>query len=379
MTVLITGASGAVGTKLSNYLIEKGYAVIGVDISPPRLINSGYSHIYADITRSLNLPKVDAVCHLAALIEVGESMNHPDRYYQVNVLGTFNVLEYVRNAHIPKFIFSSTGAIGGEEARGQELSGDLTESDESPGLSKGSTRGHCTQEHCTQEDPTRTHPTRTHPTRTYPAQEQPTQEQPTQEDPTRTHSTQTHPTRTPSSVYARTKLAAENMIKDYASAYGFSATILRFFNASGMADIKYPPIHLIASLVDKSINNLPIVVFGDDYPTRDGTCIRDYVSINDICNAIYLSIKGSQGVNTYNIGSGRGNSVLEVINAVEYLSGKKFDVQVLPRRSGDSPSLVADYSVIKKELGWKPTQTLEDMIRSTFDEYAVKRYHNERV
>ena len=237
---------------------------------------------------------IDAVMHFAAASEVGESMVNPAKYYQDNVAGTLSLLESLRKAEIKKIVFSSTAAVYGEP------------------------------EKC-----------------------------PIRED----------AALRPTNVYGRTKLIIEGMLADYAMAYGFSHVALRYFNAAGaspeggIGEDHQPESHLIPLLLQTAMGKRESVsVFGADYPTPDGTCIRDYIHVTDLATAHVLAIEhlaaGGES-RTYNLGSQTGFSVREVLAVAKKITGIDFPVVEAPRRAGDPAVLVASSEKFQADFGWR--------------------------
>jgi len=241
----------------------------------------------------------DAVLHFAARSLVGESMKDPAKYYSNNLIGTITLLDAMRRHGISKFIFSSTAAIFGDPIE------DLID--------------------------------------------------------------EAHPTR-PVNPYGASKLMVERVLADYATAYGFNSVALRYFNAAGadpsamIGESHTPETHLIPNLV-KSVaggRREPVSIFGLDYPTPDGTCVRDYVHVNDLC-AAHLSalefLDDSSGFHAFNLGNGHGYSVKQVVTAVEAVVGENLNVIPSPRRPGDPARLVASGKRARELLGWQPLIT----------------------
>jgi UDP-glucose-4-epimerase GalE len=234
------------------------------------------------------------VMHFAAATYVGESVENPEYHYRNNIGGTLSLLNAMRKAGVKRMLFSSTCATYGMTPK-------VPMSEDSP-----------------QE---------------------------------------------PFSPYARTKLAVEWMIRDFAHAYGLGFTLLRYFNAAGAdADAQHgedhrPETHLIPLVLEVPLGKRDkIKVLGDDYPTPDGTCIRDYVHTEDLAQAHLLAMEATTPTTAevYNIGTGTGSSVLEVIRACEEVTGTTIPREVVGRRPGDPPALVADPTKLKTRLGWKP-------------------------
>jgi UDP-glucose 4-epimerase len=251
---------------------------------------------------------IDAVMHFAGFIQVGESVIKPAMYYHNNVVNTFTLLDAMLHHEVKNFIFSSTAAIFGEP--------DYTPIDEK-------------------------------------------------------HNKQ------PINPYGHSKLMIEQVLEDYDTAYGLRSTCLRYFNAAGadpdgeLGERHVPETHLIPLILQAaSGRRQDIKVFGDDYPTDDGTCIRDYIHINDLCEAHSLAlqqmIKRDKSAR-YNLGNGTGFSVKQVIDIAREVSGKDFKVTTEPRRAGDPAVLVADATLAKKELNWQPKfAELKDIVQTAW-------------
>jgi len=247
----------------------------------------------------------DAVMHFASYIEVGESIHSPAKYYRNNVTNTQNLLDAMVKHGVLNFIFSSTAAIFGEP------------------------------------------------------QYVPIDEK--------------HPM-IPINPYGRTKLIVEQMLADYDHAYGLKSVALRYFNAAGadpetrIGERHVPESHLIPLVLQAASGRREsISIFGQDYDTPDGTCIRDYIHICDLCEAHLLAIKALQSSNqsaAYNLGNGNGFSVKEVIDTAKQVTGRDIAIEIAERRVGDPARLVADAELAKKELNWKPAfSSLETIIR----------------
>jgi UDP-glucose 4-epimerase len=250
----------------------------------------------------------EAVMHFAAATYVGESVENPDYHYGNNIEGTRSLLNAMRAAGVRRMLFSSTCATYG-------MTDSATMSEDTP-----------------QE---------------------------------------------PFSPYARTKLAVEWMIRDFAHAYGMGFTILRYFNAAGAdpdgahGEDHEPENHLIPLVLQTALGlREKILVFGDDYPTPDGTCIRDYVHTADLASAHRLAIEATtpETVETFNIGTGSGQSVKEIIATCEKVAGRTIPHEIAPRRPGDPPRLVADPTKLKTRLGWAPAYTdIEKTVATAWD------------
>jgi UDP-arabinose 4-epimerase len=301
MNILVTGGAGYIGSHACKALSLAGYTPISYD-------NLCYGHPWAvkwgpleegDIADRARLNDViakyqpDAVMHFAAYAYVGESVQDPGKYYRNNVAGTLTLLEAMRDHEIDKFIFSSTCATYG-----------IPES------------------------------------------------VPICED---------HPQR-PINPYGTSKLMIEQMLRDFDVAHGLRSITLRYFNAAGadpdveIGEAHYPETHLIPLVLDVAAGKLPAIsVFGDDYETPDGTCIRDYVHVSDLAEAHVLALKALESgskTTAYNLGSEQGFSVKQVIQTVEIVTGNKVPIVFEPRRDGDPAILIGNAGKIKLELGW---------------------------
>ena len=302
MRILITGGAGYVGSACLRYVAEQGHEVMVYDslVMGHEQAMDGHPFVQGDIadtallTQTLKDFGADAVMHFAAATYVGESVENPEYYYRNNISGTLSLLNAMRAAGVNRMLFSSTCATYG-----------MAEAD--------------TMSEATPLDPF--------------------------------------------SPYARTKLAVEWMIRDFAHAYGMGFTLLRYFNASGAdADGRHgedhtPESHLIPLVLQVPLGQRDkIMVFGDDYATPDGTCIRDYVHTRDLASAHLLAIEATEiGTDEiFNIGTGNGQSVLQIIEACERVTGRSIPREIAARRPGDPPRLVADAAKLRSKLGWVP-------------------------
>ncbi len=321
-TVLVVGGAGYIGSHATRRLMGAGYHVVALDN-----LSRGFrdavlcpDFIEADLTDRKALDgvftryRIDAVMHFAALTYVGESVEDPGRYYINNVVGCINLLSAMRRAGVDTILFSSSAAVYGNP-----------------------------------------------------------REVPITED---------HP-RDPINPYGMTKYVMERAMEDFSVAYGLRFMSLRYFNAAGadpdgeLGERHNPETHLIPSvLLAAGGMSHEVVVFGGDYPTPDGTCIRDYIHITDLIDAHLLALEqlSAGGVGGYyNLGSETGHSVNEVIEAAKAATGRPIAVKVGPRRPGDPPTLIASSQKAKKELGWRPAHTdLTDMVGSAW-RFMVKR------
>ena len=302
MRILVTGGAGYIGSHSAKLFRERGHEVwvydnlvYGHRAAGPadRLVVGDLSEIHR-LDQLLVEQRIDAVVHFAAFAAVGESVLQPAKYWQNNLVNTLALLECVRRHGIKRFVFSSTCATFG----------------------------------CPTAMPI-------------------------------TEETPQHPI----NPYGHTKLAVEWALSEYSQAYGIGYAALRYFNAAGAAadgtigEDHTPETHLIPLVILAAMGKRPhIEIFGTDYPTPDGTCIRDYIHVDDLADAHLLALeKLTPGLELrYNLGIGHGYSVREVIRCVEEVTGKLVPVKEGPRRAGDPPILIASSAKIQKELGWRP-------------------------
>ena len=310
-SILVTGGAGYVGSHACKALAAAGWLPIVYD-------NLVHGHAEAvkwgpfeqgDIADRARLNSVieryrpQAAMHFAAFTSVGESVAEPGKYYRNNVAGSLSLLEALRDHGVDRFVFSSTAAVYGTPER-------VPVPEDSPKL--------------------------------------------------------------PINPYGWTKLAIENLLADFARAHGLKATALRYFNAAGadpegeIGERHDPETHLIPLALDAaSGKGEPLKLFGDDYPTEDGTCIRDYIHVADLASAHVKALDRQDGFNAYNLGTGAGVSVREILNAVERVTGRPVPHAVAPRREGDPAALVADPSRAMRQLGWKPEHSDVNTIVTT--------------
>lgn len=313
-TVLVTGGAGYIGAHACKALSQAGYLPVAYD-------NLIYGHESAvrwgplergDTADRVRLDEVFAthrplaVMHFAAFTAVGESVADPGKYYRNNVAGTLGLLEAMVTHRIDKLVFSSTAATYG-----------------------------------------------------LPKQVPITEDEPNQ----------------PINPYGRSKLMVEQMLFDFAAAHGLQSAIMRYFNAAGaspdgeIGEAHDPETHLIPLALDAVAGKgPPLTVFGEDYPTPDGTCIRDYIHVGDLADAHVLALDrlaGSEAPRVFNLGVGSGVSVREILGAIERVTGQAVPHRVGPRRPGDPPVLVADASRARAELGWVPRLSAIDTIVAT--------------
>ncbi len=317
MAILVAGGCGYIGSHVSKLLKKRGYDVVVYDnLSHGYRDNAQWGEfVMGDIGDSHQLDlvfqhyKIDAVMHFCAFIEVGESVIDPEKYYKNNIKNTINMLEAMRRNNIDKFIFSSTAAVYGMPER-----------------------------------------------------------IPIQEDDAKI---QINP-------YGNSKWMVEQVLDSYASAYGFNSIRFRYFNAAGCdpdgdtGENHVPETHLIPLILDAAIGKRDsIKIFGTDYETKDGTCVRDYVHVNDLADAhikgVQYLLDGNKGTDYFNLGSGEGYTVKEMIDMVKKVTKKDFKVVEVERRPGDPAYLIADSSKVKKKFGWKLDYDLEKIISTAWN------------
>jgi len=313
MRVLVTGGAGYVGSHCLRRLLDEGHEAVVYDnlwqghyqAVPEGLLVEGDLTDEGKLTALLKDRRIDAVMHFAALALVGESVNKPDLYYKSNVVGSFHLLEAMRTSGVRKIVISSTTATYGT--------------------------------------------------------------------PEKMPIAETTPQQ-PINPYGFSKLVVERMLDDYTAAYGFSFAALRYFNAAGAAadgtigEDHTPESHLIPIVLQVALGQrASISIFGDDYPTPDGTCIRDYVHVEDLASAHLAALERLRSGKSIkvNLGTGRGYSVREVIDACRTFTGHAIPATIAPRRPGDPPELVADALLARELLGWTPKYTTIESIVET--------------
>jgi UDP-glucose 4-epimerase len=315
MTILVTGGAGYIGSHVGRLLQQQGQQVTVIDnlssgnkarIGAARLIELDLAaqETKHRLVEILREDKVDSVIHFAARKQVGESVLRPEWYFQQNIGGLANLLEAMHEAHVQKLVFSSSAATYGMP--------DVTAVTESTICN-------------------------------------------------------------PINPYGQTKLIGEWMVSNAAKAWGLRGVNLRYFNVAGagwsdLADTA--EMNLVPIVFAKLAAGEKPIVFGDDYATDDGSCVRDYVHVLDIAEAHLAALEYTdlevREFETFNVGTGVGSSVFEVIDAIRKVSGKHFDIEVKPRRAGDPPFLCADVSRIKNTLGWKAKSGLSEIIQSAW-------------
>jgi len=314
MNIFITGGAGYIGSATAEALLKVGHTVTVYDslvTGHRQAVPQGVTFIQADISDSSSLAgaltaeKYDAIMHFAAFIEAGESMKDPGKFLRNNLVNSLALIDMAIKADVKRFVLSSTAAV-------------------------------------------------------YQSSEEPL----TEESPLG-----------PTNTYGFTKLAVEQSLDWYRQIHGLHFAALRYFNASGAlpgrGEAHQPESHLIPRVFQVALGQAEAAyIFGTDYPTPDGTCIRDYIHLGDLVSAHILALEAlaDRDKMIYNIGSGTGYSVREVIDTVGQVSGKVIPVKELERRPGDSARLVASSDKIRRELGWKPQHdSIKDIVSSAWE------------
>jgi UDP-glucose 4-epimerase len=318
VSVLVIGGAGYIGSHTADLLNKRGHEVVifdslelghraAVEIVGVPFVHGDYGDLAA-LNRAIREHKVDAVMHFGAYASVGESVVAPTKYYESNIGRGLTLLRAVLDNGISHFIFSSSAATYGE--------------------------------------------------------------------PTILPIPEDHPQKT-TNPYGETKLMYERFLKDYDHAYGLKSVSLRYFNAAGadpdgrLGEDHTPELHIIPLVIDAALGRRPdIKVFGTDWDTRDGSCLRDFVHVTDLADAHIRALeylRNGGATNAYNLGNSYGSTVLEAIHATEKVAGKKVTIVPSPRRPGDPGRLVASCDKIKAELGWEPQfPDIETIIRHAY-------------
>jgi len=323
MSVLVTGGAGYIGAHVVRALRDRGKEVVVVDdmssgvaeriFGVPLLeVDLASADAVGRMTELMRDADVDSVVHLAARKQVPESVARPAWYYAQNIGGFAHLLMAMEAADVRDIVFSSSAAVYGD----------------------------------VEEDTVR----------------------------------ETDPV-VPVNPYGATKLAGEELVNDAAAAGGLRAVSLRYFNVAGAGDKDLGDIfalNLIPMIFEKMVANEPPMIFGDDYPTPDGTCVRDFIHVADLARAhvdvldrISQAEYGSRDV--FNVGSGRGYSVREVMDSIGRTTGHELSPVVLPRRAGDPPKVVADTSKFSQALGWQAERGLDEMTASAWGAYCIEQ------
>jgi UDP-glucose 4-epimerase len=301
MNVLVTGGAGYIGSVVVEECLRAGHQTTVIDnlvkghremVAPDAAFVEGDLNDASLLTKVFSERQIEAVIHMAAYSLVGESVDEPAKYYANNVVAGLSLLNAMRDAGVNKLVFSSTAAVYGEPEKQPVEEADALQ---------------------------------------------------------------------PTNPYGETKLAFEHALKTYDAAYGLKYVTLRYFNAAGATErcgeLHDPETHLIPLVLKAARGEMPVIqIFGEDYPTRDGTCVRDYIHVVDLARAHILALKNLDSRSAiYNLGcGGNGYTVREVIDAAESVTGKEIPVKIGARRAGDPAVLVASSEKAQRELGWQP-------------------------
>ena len=322
--ISVTGGAGYIGSHTVKLLLDRGFEVVILD-------NLSRGHIeavpkgvpfekvdlleYDSLFSAIKKYPVDAVIHFAAFTYVGESVADPGMYYRNNVVGSFNLINAVKENNIKKFVFSSTCSIYGNPVNIPISESELAN---------------------------------------------------------------------PINPYARTKYMIEEILRDYDMSHELKHIALRYFNAAGCSDdasigeSHEPEPHLIPLILYAALGiKEKIMIFGEDYDTADGTCIRDYIHVNDLADAHLRALDYIDKVNKsdyINVGTGNGYSVKEMIDAARRITGKEIRSEIVPRRAGDPARLVAENSKAKNLLGWSAKYGLDEIIQTAWNWYLNRKY-----
>lgn len=324
MHIAVLGGAGYIGSHMCKMLVERGHALTVIDdlstghieaVQWGRLVRCSIEDRVA-LLAAFAQGRFDAVIHFAGAIVVSESVREPVTYYRANLAGTLNVLDAMRAASVRRLVFSSTAAIFGEPRQ------DAIDED--------------------------------------------------------------HPI-APISPYGHSKAMVEQVLRDCALAHGLDAVALRYFNAAGadpsgkIGESHEPETHLIPRLLQLAASpDAAISIYGVDHPTPDGTCIRDYVHVNDLCAAHLLALNhlaDNPGFHAFNLGNGKGHSVREVLSAVERVTGRTLTPRIEARRAGDPARLVACPERAINRLGWSPAfAELDAIVETAWRWHRARRY-----
>lgn len=328
MKILVTGGAGYIGSFMVKEALNKGYEVVVVDnlergrqdaIDKRAKLIIGELKDKEFIEHVFSKDKFDTVVHFAGFISMAESVSNPYIYFQNNINASLNVLESMVRRGVSNFIFSSTAGVYG--------------------------------------NPIKT---------------------PIRED---------HP-KNPTNPYGESKLMVEKILTWYRAIYGLNFIALRYFNASGasldgkMGENHYPETHLIPIAINAILNKTQVALYGNDYHTNDGTCIRDYIHVIDLVEAHILAIsklRKDGGAFFYNVGTGQGHSNKEVLDMIRKISGSEINIKITNRRPGDADILIADPTFIKRDLGFTPKYSdLETIIKSAWEWHKKLKMKNEK-
>jgi UDP-glucose 4-epimerase len=324
--ILVTGGAGYIGGTVTQLLLDRGHTVVVYDNlchARRSMVPAGATFVEGDVADSKSLDEVFAdgsfagVMHFAALIEAGESMRKPELYFRNNTAATLGLLESMVRNNLPRLVFSSTAAVYGEPVS--------TPISEDAALA-------------------------------------------------------------PTNAYGESKLLVEQMLAWIHRIHGLRYASLRYFNVAGAipgrGEAHEPESHLIPLILDVALGRREsIKVFGQDYPTPDGTAVRDYIHVQDLAEAHLLAFQALDGRDRmiYNLGNGQGFTVRQVVESARRVTGHPILVEELPRRAGDPAILIASSAKIETELGWKPKyMQLDDILRSAW-QWHQERYQQQPV
>jgi UDP-glucose 4-epimerase len=322
--ILVTGGAGYIGGTVTRLLLERGHAVVVYDNlchARSSMVPAGATFVEGDVADTKRLEEIFSsdtfagVMHFAALIEAGDSMRKPETYFRNNTAATLGLLQAMISKNLRKLVFSSTAAVYGE--------------------------------------------------------------------PVSTPILETAPL-VPTNPYGESKLLVEQMLSWIHRIHGLRYASLRYFNVAGAVpgrgEDHEPESHLIPLILDVALGRrASIKIFGQDYPTPDGTCIRDYIHVQDLAEAHLLAFEGLDAHHRmiYNLGNGKGFSVREVVESARRVTGHPIPVEELPRRPGDPAVLIAGSAKIEADLGWRPKYIqLDDIVRSAWV-WQQQRYQHE--
>lgn len=323
MKILVTGGAGYIGSHMVQVLLERGHEVVVADSLEKGFqdaIDSRAKFYHGNLLdksfvgQIFSENKFDGVIHFAAYIAVGESMQEPNKYFENNIDGAMNVLEEMKKTNTTNFIFSSTAAVYG--------------------------------------------------------------------NPTKLPIDEDHP-KNPESPYGESKLMVEKILEWYHRTYDLNFVVLRYFNASGasldasIGERHNPETHIIPNVIFAALENRTFKLFGDTYNTPDGTCVRDYIHVLDLCEAHMAALEKLQkdgGTGYYNVGTGSGFSNKEIVETVKRISNRDIQTEVVEKRPGDPDQLIADANKIKNELNFAPKYSdLETIVKTAWEWHRQQR------
>lgn len=324
MSVLVTGGAGYIGSHIVKLLQSKNYEVVifdnlsrgHIEAIPEKVIFENVDLLdEGNLNTAIKKYKIDSCIHFAAFAYVNESVENPKLYYQNNIVGSFNLIKSLQNNNISKIVFSSTCSVYGDN-----ISIPISE-----------TAG-----------------------------------------------------TNPINPYAKTKLMIEQILQDFDSAYEMKFVSLRYFNAAGasidgsIGESHNPETHLIPLVLFAALDKVKkIFVYGNDYQTKDGSCIRDFIHVEDLADAHLKALEYLQAGNnstTINLGTGAGNSVFEVINLAKEITEREIKFEITNRRAGDPAALVADNRKAKEIIGWMPKHNLKSILKSAWQWHQNQKY-----